>query len=290
MQNINTPMVSKKKIDTNNLPFYNVIQSMENPRVIESVRDCLSPAQKFDNLFNEEECDWLYKFAFSGKLKVRRNTNGTLFAYGLHIRECYEKFQERIDQILPGASSSVSVEGNFFITPSQYGIHNDSPQRKDYLHSLNSVPADHPQRRFAPWKNLIIPLWQAQSYAKSQIVFFEQRHIDWAHAYNHGNAMPIIATQYPIANDHGLLQFYDRQGIAIPRENNYNSYDKEHYEKYLSYTPYNRLTGLSPETTFDWVPGTPMSFDAVQLHATNRGSPEWRLKMGLLLTFVREVQ
>ena len=59
-------------------------------------------------------------------------------------------------------------------------------------------------------------------------------------------------------------------------------------------TPYERLQGLSIEHVWNWVPGTPMTFDAVQLHNTNEGTPirgikTWNSKMGLLLTFLIEL-
>jgi hypothetical protein len=59
--------------------------------------------------------------------------------------------------------------------------------------------------------------------------------------------------------------------------------------------------GLTPESTLEWVPGKPIVFDAVQLHATNPGTNlksdhpyathyQWNLKMGLLLTFLKEIE
>jgi hypothetical protein len=265
------------------------IRPMDEPAVVEAIRQTLSPAKVFSRLFSEDDCDWLFKYAWSGTLKVRRNVNGTVFMYGAGLNDCYTRFQDIIEEILPGARDSVAVDGNFFLTPSRYGIHNDSPRQADYVEALQYTPAHHPNRRFITWKNLIIPLWQGPVNARSQIVFFDQRHIDWAHVYNHGASMPNISTQYPIAEDHSKLTFHDGQGRLIARERNSLPYDREHYKTYLDYTPYERLTGLTPELTCDWVPGCPMTFDAVQLHATNQGSPAWRTKMGLLLTFLKEI-
>ena len=74
-------------------------------------------------------------------------------------------------------------------------------------------------------------------------------------------------------------------------EQNLKKYNKEHYDEYLYYTPYRRLTGLSPELTCEWKPRSPIVFDAVQLHATNKGRVDnhWTTKMGLLLTFLRQI-
>jgi hypothetical protein len=94
-------------------------------------------------------------------------------------------------------------------------------------------------------------------------------------------------------------------------------YNREHWSNYLDYTPYTRLTGLTPELTVEWIPGKPFVFDAFQLHATNKGTilkqkiqyqiekengqleneihkknfrASWDIKMGLLLKFLREVK
>ena len=63
------------------------------------------------------------------------------------------------------------------------------------------------------------------------------------------------------------------------------------FDRYLYYTPKRRLTGLTPELTCKWEVGKPIVFDAVQLHATNKGlkDRQWNTKMGLLLTFLREM-
>jgi hypothetical protein len=87
----------------------------------------------------------------------------------------------------------------------------------------------------------------------------------------------------------------------ISKEQSTKAYDAAHAEKYLWLTPIIRLTGLTPENTIEWIPGKPIVFDAVQLHATNLGTElksnqpgashkVWNLKMGLLLTFLKEIE
>ena len=67
----------------------------------------------------------MYGYAFSRCDTVRHNDNGTMFISG-NLQGVYEKFADRINQMVPGAENSPVVGGNFFITPSQYGLHNDS--------------------------------------------------------------------------------------------------------------------------------------------------------------------
>jgi hypothetical protein len=172
----------------------------------------------------------------------------------------------------------------------------DAMREKGYRGMLESVPLNDKQRVFTTWKNFILPLWMGvndDEFDGGQIVFFEQRDIGWAKVYNGGNQTPGIASIYEIVTDYTDIQFYDRNGVEIPREDNAIPFDKEFHKRYLN-TPYRRVQGLSAETVFDWTPGSPMVFDAVQLHATNEGSKDknkkmWNSKMGLLMMFYKEL-
>jgi hypothetical protein len=116
--------------------------------------------------------------------------------------------------------------------------------------------------------------------------------------YNHGQQIPSPATTYPIVTDHATIDFYNQRGEVLSKEQSAKTYNAEHHEKYLYHTPRIRLMGLTPESTLEWVPGKPIVFDAVQLHATNPGTEvqpsgnrvRWNIKMGLLLTFLKEIE
>lgn len=246
-----------------------------------------------ERMFTTDELSWIYGYAFSKCTGVRHNSNGTIFISG-NLQGVFEKFQDRLEEILPGASNSPVVGGNYFITPSQYGLHNDSTRESDWVNKLEKYPLDHERRKYVPWRNIIIPLMTGPQDIVSEGVFFDQRHVDFAHVYNHGmKPGQETATTYPIITDHSTIDFHLLNGEKQSSEDNLKDYDREHYERYLYYTPYRRLTGLSPETTCEWTPAKPIVFDAVQLHATNKGKNEknmqWDMKMGLLLTFLKEV-
>jgi len=264
------------------------LTDIKRPEVISNVAENIQPAQSFDEMFTQEETDWMYGFAFSRCSHVRHNPNGTIFIFG-NMEGIYKKYKQKIDQILPGADKSPIVGGNFFITPDQYGLHNDSMRQKDWKEGLSWLPIDDPQRSYVAWRNVIIPIFVTRPDVTSHAMFFKQRHIDWSHVYNHGNKMT-SATTYEIVDDHSKIDFYTPEGKQSGQDN-LKPYDKAHYEEYLYYTPYERLAGLEPELTCEWKPRCPIVFDAFQLHATNKGfkDNQWTLKMGLLLCFLRKV-
>lgn len=310
------------------LPSYeSYMPDLSSDLVKDAMRKNFSPAYVSDIEFNEDELSWMYAFAFAGCYNVRHNANGTIFISG-NLEQVASKFIDKLEKILPGCSKSPLVGGNFLITPTQYGLHNDSTRRTDWENGLDAVPEGSSKRKYIPWKNILIPMWIGNLPSTvSHGVWFEQRQIDFANVYFHGgknSQQP--ATTYPIVHDHSGIDFYNSKGELIPREKNLIPYDEEHYNQYLSYTPKKRLTGLTPELTVEWVPGKPFVFDAVQLHATNKGTntltkylvksegekainykrfsanhtnadivasieerEEWDVKMGLLLTFLKEI-
>ena len=266
----------------------------------DAMRKIFEPAITSEEEFDEEELAWLYAFAFGCCHNVRHNANGTIFVSGNHDL-IVTKFADKLERILPGCTKSPKISGNFFITPSQYGLHNDSTRRTDWENSMEKSPIDGPLRKYTPWRNIIIPLWIAYPQIVSHGVWFDQRHIDFAHVYNHGQQVAPPATTYPVVKNHATIDFYNQRGELLSKEQSAKAYDAEHAEKYLWHTPIIRLTGLTPESTIEWIPGKPIVFDAVQLHATNPGSKlksnlpgasheVWNLKMGLLLTFLKEIE
>ena len=269
---------------------------MDHPIAIENVRRHSSKAKCLDNMFSDDDLNWVWKNAFTDDSVPRLNKNGTVIV-DTDMTKIYDKFKDKILECVgEDAANTCAIGGNYFITPQQYGLHMDAMREKGYRGMLESVPLNDEQRVFTTWKNFILPLWigtNDEEQDGGQIVFFEQRDIGWAKVYNGGNQTPGIASIYEIITDYTNIQFYDRNGAAIPREKNAEPFDKDFHSKYLN-TPYRRVQGLSAENVFDWVPGTPMVFDAVQLHATNEGSKDknkkmWNSKMGLLMMFYKEL-
>ena len=269
---------------------------MDHPIAIENIARHSSKAQCFENVFDQTDLDWIWKNAFTNDSVPRLNRNGTVIV-DTDMQKIYNKFKDKIDACVgPLAEKSPCIGGNYFITPQQYGLHQDAMREKGYRGMLESIPLNSKQRKYTTWKNFILPLWigsHLDDLDGGQIVFFEQRDIGWAKVYNGGKQTPNIASIYEIVTDYTQLQFHDRNGQLIPKEKNSVPFDTEFFKQYMN-TPYVRLQGLTPESVFDWTPGSPCTFDAVQLHATNEGTVHkkmktWNSKMGLLMTFMIEL-
>lgn len=273
------------------LEYENYMPNLKDENVIRNIAENFQKAEAHDTMFDSDDLQWLYGFAYSRCHTVRHNDNGTVFISG-NLQTIYKHFKDKIDNIIPGAENSPVVGGNFFITPSQYGLHNDSTREKDWRDTLKDTPLDSDRRRFVPYRNVIIPIYTCLPGVESHGVFFDQRHIDFAHVYHHGRKPDQkVATTYPLVDDHKDIDFHLLDGTKQESEKNLLPYNEQHFDRYLYYTPKRRLTGLTPELTCKWEAGKPIVFDAVQLHATNKGlkDRQWNTKMGLLLTFLREM-
>ena len=273
------------------LEYENYMPNLKDKNVIRNIAENFQKAEAHDTMFDSDDLQWLYGFAYSRCHTVRHNDNGTVFISG-NLQTIYKHFKDKIDNIIPGAENSPVVGGNFFITPSQYGLHNDSTREKDWRDTLKDTPLDSDRRRFVPYRNVIIPIYTCLPGVESHGVFFDQRHIDFAHVYHHGRKPDQkVATTYPLVDDHKDIDFHLLDGTKQESEKNLLPYNEQHFDRYLYYTPKRRLTGLTPELTCKWEAGKPIVFDAVQLHATNKGlkDRQWNTKMGLLLTFLREM-
>ena len=275
------------------LDYESWMLNLKDPDVVQNIAEHLYPVEYTENIFTQEDREWMYAYAWHQCATVRHNDNGTVFMSG-NLQGIYEKFKEKIDSMLPGAENSPVVGGNYFLTPEQYGLHNDSTRESDWANMLEKEKKKgvRHDRSYVPWRNILIPIWIAPAERTSHFVGFDQRHIDFAHVYNN-KGKQTLATTYPIVTDHKTIDFHLGDGTKQDREKNHDPYDEEHRKKYIYHTRASRLEGLTPETTCEWKPGDCFSFDAFQLHTTNMGfenAPRWRTKMGLLLTFLRKVE
>jgi len=268
---------------------------MDHPIAIENIKRHVSPSKIYHEMFNEDERTEIWKSAFVDMGLPRYNRNGTVLIDS-DLQQVYDRYKSKIDNCINNASDSPCIGGNYYITPQQYGVHNDTMRRVGYNRMLENIPLNHPQRKYTPGKVILIPLWTGTHFDEidgGQLVLFKQREIGWAKVYNNKKETKNIASIYDIVTDYSALQFYDEYGNEIPKEKNLIPFDKELHKKYIN-SPYNRVEGLSIELVEDWVPGSAFVFDTVQLHYSNEGTKEkgyktWNAKMGVFLLFLIEL-
>lgn len=257
------------------------------------------------NFFTEEERQYMFQWMFDGNTTVRVLRNGNVLASGRKksnfLTGIVEKFNNKIEEILPGASKSPIVGGNFFISPEHYGPHTDSSNIDVWKKTLDDVPLKDGRRRYTPWKNILIPLWGGKKYDKDEldqdawsndrkcgsITFFDQRHPDFSWLYDASKTKIKRATKYRKLENYSEIQFFDKNGKKIDKSKNNISFNSD-YHKHNLYGDIERYTGMTVENKFEWKPGDVMVFDSFQIHSSH-SIINLLTKSGLVLWFLKEL-
>jgi len=252
----------------------------------------VAPAKCHTKVFSEYELNTLFDLAFKYG-GARYNRYGNVFIQGQSVKEAYELIKKKL------SISGEFLGGNFFITTSPYGIHTDSFKEIDFIDDKNNTV----------YRNVVIPLWigkHKDNYRNSagKMVLFNQRLIDYSADFVKGYKGDYNKTgsQYKGYTDYSDLQFYHNNGKEIKKEKNLKPFDQNFYDNYLYHLDYERLEGLTIENVFDWIPGSIIELDAIQVHCSSLNkrkefkddynylkSLTWNNKMGLLIKFKTEV-
>ena len=190
----------------------------------------------------------VWRLAFTGG-NVRKNKLGNIFVSGNVVNKAYEILRAQIPL------QAEMYGGNFFIACHHYGPHMDSFHKNNEVDDGTTV-----------YKNVIVPLWIGGSEKGDNITFYKQRLIDYGSAFG-GDPAYNKERKHHLHPDPTVLQFYNHDGNAIPKDQNRKEFDVE--------------------SVFAWRPGDLIVFDSIQVHSSNRVS--WTNKMGLLLKFSKRI-
>ena len=204
----------------------------------------LSKAECHRGVLDNGMLERLWTCAFDGG-NVRKNKLGNIFISGDVVHEAYEMIQK----IIPLEAEMYG--GNFFIACHHYGPHMDS------FHKENEVDDDT-----TVYKNVIVPLWIGGSDTGDHVIFYKERLIDYGSTFG-GKPEYNKERKHQLHEDPTVLQFYNHDGLAIPKDQN--------------------TTEFHIEDMFEWQPGDLIVHDSVQIHSSTRVN--WTNKMGLLLKF-----
>ena len=271
----------------------------------------LAPSELIEDVIKPDELEALWKLAFTGGMP-RKNAYGNIFIAGREsiIKKAYEIVKDRL-----GSIHGELFGGNYFITAQPYGVHIDSFSKENS--NLNSPFGGIKKKNiindndYTVYRNVVIPLWvggmkENQNTNAGKLVLMKQRLVDYSCDLIGGeNIENYKESFYKGHTDYSILQYYDAYGKQINKNLNSVKFDKELYEECLYHLPYTRLTGLTVENAFDWLPGNIMVLDGIQVHCSSLNkkntTPEshdsihteynrmrtlsWINKMGLLLKF-----
>ena len=241
-------------------------------------RKFMMKSKQYNDVLDKDQRDQLVTFMFKETENWRTSPTGNLFFRG-NFATLGEKY------ILPWLSevindtidfdSVTSWQGNFFHTPHQYGIHTDMPEPNNQF-SENRIT----------YRSILIPLYILPERT-THISFFDQRVIDTGCTLDYGPFKS--TTHYRSFTDYSLIEHvYDLDGTTTIAD---RPMLKEEFEKhFLNQAPstIERYTGLTVENTFDWTPGSVITFDTAQIHCSTLGKEPFKTKAGLRISLFRD--
>jgi len=235
-----------------------------------------SPSVDHKNVFRKEDLDWLIEFMFRSTENWRLGVTGNLFFSG-NFKKIIKKYWDIFDGFVD-LSSVVSVKGNFFHTPHQYGFHTDMPEEIDESFVLGD----------AAYKSILIPLYMLPMDSLCHLLLFNERLLSYGTTLDKGPTKS--KTHYNSYSDYEGIDFiFDTNGDR--HKYSHREFDKDVFDKYNlgSTSPPSRFEGFSVESVFDWKPGNAIVFDTTQLHCSNLGldGKYFRSKAGLRISLFR---
>ncbi len=226
-----------------------------------------SSSECYDNIFSPKELEELTEYMFNNTNDYHLgNTAGLLQLLG-NFDQLFEMLKERLRPYVD-VDIATAIQGNFFHTSQQYGIHTDTPERGAW------------EKENIPYKSVIIPLYLLPDTSKCGIVFYDQRIADVGVTLDNGVQ---TISHYDSIDDYSTIEnAYTGNGkkVIIGDEMFPQSLMDEYGLKNK-----NRHRGLTVEHHFNWVPGSLMVFDTAQVHESTPGN--FITKGGLRLSLFR---
>ena len=137
------------------------------------------------------------------------------------------------------------------------------------------------------YRSILIPLYILPPQRKTYITFFEQRVIDTGCTLDWGPFKS--TTHYRSFTDYSLIDHvYNLEGPTTISDEDMTQeeFEKNHFHEAPS--TIERYKGLRVENTFEWTPGTVMTFDTAQIHCSTLGEPAFKTKAGLRISLLKD--
>jgi hypothetical protein len=234
----------------------------------EKLRKNLSESQYFTEIFSSQQIYNFQKILLSGWTKTRSYMGGKIL-FDNFTKECKEYFLGVFKEISPHSIigtnvpwDTVSLGGNVYITPTEYGLHTDA------------FTQGHIDQGEVTLKNITIPLSVAgnniDNPSINNLMVFENRLLDTDHTFQKGKqASEAWKVQYQQnLLDYSDLEFYDRNGNVLQVDVNKQYITDQEYAQHFTHINRTILDGFKIEKTCHYDVGSMIVHDSTQAHAT----------------------
>ena len=166
-----------------------------------------------------------------------------------------------MEKLEPVLGEVIRHGGSYVDTPVAFHAHTDTGKLEEM------------ENRYAPYKNVLIPLSESCGETPFSTVFFKQRHFGQAAHLWRGK---------DFENETPLYNFKMTEYDSL-FENTGLPFNKEHHELYLNHLPIESLFSLSLGRVIDWCVGDLILFDCSQIHASRSLGDQDQVKSSLTM-------
>jgi hypothetical protein len=219
------------------------------------------PSYSLNNVFNDDELDWLEDLMHRQHRTRRVKKNGTLH-FNVDNKLIQDKFYDKLKAIIPELANDEVWEGNFLITATPYNLHIDTGN-PDVLKRDNKA---------IPGKQFIIPLWVCNrdkddlADPDCGTAIFKNRFLMYGTNFAKGDPKYDTNVFYTVRN-YENLKCYKEDGTEWQVDWNKQTIDDATYERYFTHFNKKWLEGFELEAVYNWYRGGIIVFDRCQAHS-----------------------
>lgn len=228
-----------------------------------------------DNLFDDEELDWLEDLMHRQHRTRRVKRNGTLH-FNVDNQLIQNKFYTKLKSVIPELTNETIWEGNFLITATPYNLHIDTGNPAT-LKDTDSIPG----------KQFIIPLWVCDKHKEEGLeldcgtAIFKNRFLMYGTNFAKGDAKYDTNVFFTVRNYDDLV-CYRKDGSIWDVDWNKQTVSDEDYNRYFRHYNKQWLQGFELENVYNWKRGGIIVFDRCQAHSgVNFPQNDVTMKCGL---------
>jgi len=240
-----------------------------------------SKTQVIENFLTEEELQQIMMHMFHTFQRPRHYKGGTFKFEKFDSNFIWEILYPKLKHVFTWLSKSDILDGNGYITGTNYSLHMDSCNPSVYFNT-NQLAV----------KSFILPIFvcKPENNRDSKFILFRNRLLGWECNFSNGSSNDVNLAYQKNVTSYTDLPWLDVDGNKLNLNHNKLSVSEDFYNDHLSHLPKETFYGMELEEIVPFKPHDIIIFDPYQPHIT--GDKKWsktNLKGGIRFNIQRKI-
>jgi len=245
-----------------------------------------SEAEVIPDFFTDEELDECLFQVFRTFTRHRHYGGGTFKMEKFDSSAIWKLVYPKLKEHIPYIREDDILDGNGYITATNYALHMDSCNPSVYFNS-NQIAI----------KSFLVPLFVCQPNSiqgerDASFVLFKNRLLGWECNFSNGESNNVNMTYQKNVTSYDGLPWVDANGNFMDIDTSkLHESTASIYKDHLKQLPEETFYGMEVESVLPYKPGSILMFDPYQPHVT--GNKDWsktRLKGGIRFNIQRRIE